>query len=436
MKLIDWGEILKQELIQLKEQGIDVDSLPLHVRTVSGSDAELAAKCREIYSNAAMWRMSDGYAYVEPSDLTSIEKASRFHKRSESLDRETLFDRIHGAWLGRAAGCLLGKPVEGWSRKEIRELLSSYGAYPLRHYFTERFPPVDLETWKHEQYKRSAIENCSGMPRDDDMDYTILALKTVEIFGRDFTTEHVAQMWLTYLPPLMTYTAERAAYFNLCAGVRIPETAIVNNPYREWIGAQIRADHYGYICPGDPAAGARMAYQDAALSHTANGIYGAMFIASMNAAAFGLKDVESVIRAGMDHIPGDSRLHEALTWVLRVREEEPDWEKAGERLLDKFSGMHWVHTINNAAIVALALLYGDRDLEKTITIAVMLGLDTDCNGASAGSIIGILNGAKALPDKWTRPLHDRIESFIAGEGVQTISKLAIRSTALAVSRTV
>jgi ADP-ribosylglycohydrolase len=436
VKLIDWGEILKQELIQLKEQGIDLDSLPLYLRTVSGSDDELAAKCRELYASSGSWKMSDDYAYEEPSDLVSIERACRFHTASGLVDRETLFDRINGAWLGRAAGCLLGKPVEGWSREEIRRVLSSYEAYPLRHYFTERFAPVDLEPWKHEQYNRCAIENCSGMPRDDDMDYTILALKTVEMFGRDFTTEHVADMWLTYLPPLMTYTAERAAYLNLCAGVRIPDTAVVNNPYREWIGAQIRADHHGYICPGDPAAAARMAYKDAALSHTANGIYGAMFIAAMNASAFGLKDVESVIRAGMDHIPEDSRLHEALTWVLQVRVEEPDWEKAGDRLLERFAGMHWVHTINNAAIVALALLYGDLDLEKTITIAIMLGLDTDCNGASAGSIIGILSGANALPDKWTRPLHDRIESYIAGEGVQSISKLAIRSTHLAVSGTV
>ncbi|WP_152619374.1 ADP-ribosylglycohydrolase family protein [Cohnella kolymensis] len=62
---------------------------------------------------------------------------------------------------------------------------------------------------------------------------------------------------------------------------------------------------------------------------------------------------------------------------------------------------------------------------------MMLGLDTDCNGASAGSIIGILSGAKRLPDKWTKPLHDRIESYIAGEGVQSISKLAVRSTDIA-----
>lgn len=429
MNLIDWEEILRQELVQLVEQGVDLNSLPDHLRMITGSQDELAAKCRELYQSHSSWQAVEGYPYVEPSDLASIEKDTQFRKPG-TVDRDLLFYRIQGAWLGRAAGCLLGKPVEGWKREEIKETLISYEAYPLRHYFTERFPPVGLEPWKHEQYAQNAIEICSGMPRDDDMDYTILALKTVEIFGRHFTTDHIAQMWLTYLPPLMTYTAERAAYFNLCSGVPIPDVAVLNNPYREWIGAQIRTDHYGYICPNDPASAARMAYQDAAVSHRGNGIYGAMFIAAMNAAAFGLEEPEAIIRAGMDHIPQRSRLHGALDWVLGLKKEEPDWEKAGDRLLEKFSGYHRVHTINNAAIVALALLYGERDLEKTISIAVMLGLDTDCNGASSGSIIGIINGSAKLPDKWTRPLHDRIESYIAGEGVQTISKLALRSMAL------
>ncbi|BBH19446.1 hypothetical protein Back11_07910 [Paenibacillus baekrokdamisoli] len=432
MNIIDWSETLRMELIQLEDQGVVIDSLPAHLREISGSQEELAAKCSELYQSRLNFRAVDGYPYVEPSDIVSIEKESLFHAPSAiAADRGILLDRIQGAWLGRAAGCLLGKPVEGWERGEIRGMLESYGAYPLQHYFTGRFPPQGLEPWKHVQFEQNTIENVAGMPRDDDMDYTILALKTVESFGRGFTTEHMAQMWLTYLPPFMTYTAERATYLNLCSGVGIPEAAIINNPYREWIGAQIRTDLYGYICPNDPATAARMAFQDAALSHTANGIYGAMFISAMNAAAFGLEKPEDVIRAGMDHIPQRSRLYEALNWILQVKNEEPDWEKAGDRLLDRFAHMHRVHTINNAAIVGLALLYGERDLEKTITIAVMLGLDTDCNGASAGSVIGIMNGEVGLPDKWTRPLHDKIESYIAGEGVQSISKLALRSTALA-----
>ena len=47
-------------------------------------------------------------------------------------------DRLLGAWLGRAAGCLLGKPVEKIPRAGIREIAESTGNWPLTGYFTAR----------------------------------------------------------------------------------------------------------------------------------------------------------------------------------------------------------------------------------------------------------------------------------------------------------
>ena len=59
-----------------------------------------------------------------------------------------------------------------------------------------------------------------------------------------------------------------------------------------------------------------MAWRDAALSHTGNGIYGAMWVAAMNAAAFVLGDPAAVIQAGLAEIPPQSRLAEAVGDVL------------------------------------------------------------------------------------------------------------------------
>jgi ADP-ribosylglycohydrolase len=432
MHLIGWTDLLRDELVQLREEGRSTDEIEREAAALDLSDSRaVEGWVRQLYRD-----MADGllpgreasYPYVEPSVWEAIVAESCGAKQIEiQLDTEQLYDKIYGAWLGRSAGCLLGKPVEGWPRAAIRELLERHHAYPLRQYFSIRYEPANVEHWMEAGYTANAIEYCRAMPRDDDMDYTILALKTLETYGRGFRTDDVGTMWLSYVPPLMTYTAERAAYLNLCAGLPVPDAAVHLNPYREWIGAQIRTDLYGYVNPGDPLQAANMAFRDAALSHTANGIYGAMFIAAMNAASFGESEIEAVIRVGLSVIPKRSRLHEAIEWTLEERRQEPDWEKAGTRLLDKFAGYHRVHTINNAAIVSLALLYGERDLERTIGIAVMLGLDTDCNGASAGSIVGIMNGAAHLPERWTRPLHDRIESYIAGEGSPAISALARRT---------
>jgi ADP-ribosylglycohydrolase len=90
-----------------------------------------------------------------------------------------------------------------------------------------------------------------------------------------------------------------------------------------------------------------------------------------------------------------------------------------------------VHTNNNAALVVAALLLGGHDLEKVITIAVMGGWDTDCNGATAGSIAGAMIGAAKLPAKWIAPLHDTLNSMIIGYHPIAISECAKRSVTIA-----
>ena len=56
--------------------------------------------------------------------------------------------------------------------------------------------------------------------------------------------------------------------------------------------------------------------------------------------------------------------------------------------------------------------------------------DTDCNGATVGSIVGLLRGARALPEKWTAPLADRLRSHVLGLAETPISELARRTTRL------
>ncbi len=92
------------------------------------------------------------------------------------------------------------------------------------------------------------------------------------------------------------------------------------------------------------------------------------------------------------------------------------------------------HSINNGAIVAMGLLYGEGDFEKSITITVMGGLDTDCNGATVGSILGVSSGAKSLPEKWTAPLNNLTESYVQGFNNSQISDLAKRTFRLTIGR--
>ena len=137
----------------------------------------------------------------------------------------------------------------------------------------------------HEFAPFSTAGNFTEAPRDDDIDWTILALALAEGYGPVLTTADIARGWLDRLPFTQTFTAERAAYRNLIYGLKPPQTASIDNPYREWIGALIRADMFGYLNPGNTARAAREAVVDARLSHLGNGIYGEMWAAALVAAA-------------------------------------------------------------------------------------------------------------------------------------------------------
>lgn len=182
----------------------------------------------------------------EPSDLPAICAASAETKTPLEWQGslEELRNRILGVWLGRAAGCLLGKPVEGITREQIQEILESSGNWSLDNYFTAQGVPekvLQKVGWP-DSASGALRENMECMPEDDDMNYPMVNLLVAEKYGPEFTSSDVLREWLLNLPVLQVHTAERVAYFNALRQFVPPHTARYQNPFREWIGAQIRAD--------------------------------------------------------------------------------------------------------------------------------------------------------------------------------------------------
>lgn len=354
-------------------------------------------------------------------------------KLTTQLSNPRMLDKIHGGWLGRCVGCLLGKPVELWTHKMIEDYLNAGNAYPLNDYFPLLRKGVPKPLLFSPEQAHWTLGSIKGMPRDDDTDYTIMALHILEENGFDFTASNVGEQWLSHLPYNSVFTAEKIAYKNLVDGLLPPETATKNNPFSECIGAQIRADLWGYASPGMPELAAEFAFRDAALSHVREGIYGAMFFSSLIAAAFSKSDIEELIKIGLTEIPKDSEFSRMVEQTITLSRENKEWKEAWRRVDESYRKLLPIHTINNAALVLLALLYGRGDFEKSITLSVMGGLDTDCNGATAGSILGVVLGADQLPSKWIRPISDKIESAVLGFHSSRISDLARRTCTLAKS---
>jgi ADP-ribosylglycohydrolase len=434
-------DLVGHELRQGREEGKDVDSVearwlaaggkPAPVRGASPEAAtpELRALGLELLDE--LGALPRPLAAVEPDDVDEIlAQADPVPARAPGRE---LADRIRGAWLGRAAGCVLGKPVEGLPREGIRGIAQSTGNWPVAAWFTAVGLPDEVSTrwpWNRASRPTSLAETIDGIPEDDDLNFTMLGVVLLERCGTRFEPADVAKLWLDYQPPGRVFTAERIAVRNLLEAYLPPQTATRRNPFREWIGARLRVDAYGWAAAGDPVAAARMAWADAQVSHTANGVYAAMFMAGAHAVSLTDSSSAACADAGLSVVPGGSRLAAALR-DMRALAGTLEWEAVVDELERRYGRYHWVHAINNTALVAAALYAFDGDFSGAICAAVQGGWDTDTNGAAVGSILGATLGPDGIDERWTAPLRGRFASSLPGfDGIE-LDELVQRTLAVA-----
>ncbi len=371
----------------------------------------------------------EGYKYVEPSDYESIRSLRSPYPLNIKPLKSGDYDKVYGAWMGRICGCMHGKPVECVRTNVFIPFLKETGNYPLKRYILRS----DLTDEICEKYaafpfkEKLYADEINCMPWDDDTNYVVLDQCIIEKYGKNFTAEDVSKAW-TELQKKDSYcTAERVAFCNFIKGYKPPYSAMYKNPYREWIGAQIRGDYYGYIFPGNPEKAAEAAFKDASISHIKNGIYGEMFVAAALAIAACTDNMLEIIKGALAYVPATSRFYEDVYSVVNMYENGSKKDEVFAFIhekYDEYTGYGWCHTNPNAMIVAASLLFGNGDYGKSICLAVETGFDTDCNGATVGSIFGMAHGIKAIPDYWTKPMNDTLETTIFGVGTVKISERA------------
>ncbi len=424
-----WG-LARNELEQAAETGRDVTALRAKLEGLTFRDDKALS---DLYAQILAAPPPVEWPFFEGSQLDDI--VSELPEEAAALAiPDKLEDRIKGAWFGRVIGNMMGKPLEaGPTRRQIRSHLEAQQAYPLIDYvpFEEG---ADLENFS--VYARFfGVDGVTkgrihGSIRDDDVDYTILGLHILETYGASYTSWDVAHEWLWRFPVYQVYTAERATYQNLVREIPLDAVGEHRNPYREWIGALIRADIFGYVAAGDPRRAALLAYNDASLSHRANGIYGAMWAAALVSSAFVAQSPEDSIVRSLEHVPARSRMAIEINTVLEDFRNGDNWEAAFDKLDARWSRMSFVHTINNAGALTAAILWGGGDFALTAGLAAQSGLDTDSIGATAGSWAGAYLGYSALPQHLILPLEDRCRSGIFGFGESRISDYAHRTLAV------
>lgn len=418
---------LLTEYQQSMEEGLDIERYKDLFFTVAGLPTDEIKKklgdvLFEIVTTAN--RRSD-YSYIEPSELENIKRMRQKDSAPLAYCADALESKIYGAWMGRVCGCMLGKTVEGIHTDELVPFLQETNNYPMHRYIYRSDVSDDiLAKYQYGFAGRCYADEIDGMPVDDDTNYVVLAQLIIDQYGKDFTPLDVSRVWLNYQGKDAYCTAERVAFCNFVNGYAPPESAIYKNPYREWIGAQIRGDYFGYINPGNPELAAEMAWRDASISHVKNGIYGEMFVAAMLAVAACTNDIEKIILGGLAEIPHTSRLYEDIMAVLSAYKggtSQQDCFAMIHSKYDEYTAHGWCHTIPNAMIVAASLLYGAGDYGRSICMAVETGFDTDCNGATVGSILGMANGIESISEYWQKPIHDTVHTSIFGVGTVKIA---------------
>ncbi|MFD0710909.1 ADP-ribosylglycohydrolase family protein [Paenibacillus sp. GCM10027626] len=449
-KWIGLREIVSKEIIQRREEGCDVSGFEERLEAADTNEAKLM----EVYHALMALEPDAAFKYIEPSGLEEIraERPEGPRSLTSNWNDDEWQNKFYGAWLGRAAGCALGKPLEahafmygsggrpGWLN--IKHWFEGAGQWPIRHYTPSKSTAeaeynIEIAHW-------SSLESCRDqirfMQTDDDIRYTVLGLLMLEERGLNFNQWDVGKQWHRHLSFGQVFTAEAQSYLNFA---RVTSHISGNqpddwekhihwgrsylNPFREWIGAQIRVDGYAYGAAGQPQLAAELAWKDASFSHVKNGIYGAMFCSAMIAAAFVETDVKRIVEIGLSEIPKNSRLAEDIALAVRIAEETDDQVELVSKIWESFKHYHPVHTNNNAALCAAALIHSGGDFEKGITTAVLGGWDTDCNGATVGSVLGASLGAAALPGSWIDPLNDTLYAEVSGFHPIAISECARRS---------
>lgn len=319
-------------------------------------------------------------------------------------------EKIYSGWLAKIIGIRYGAPIEGWTYEKIRNIFGDF------------LPDYPAE------YRNFAADDDSNGPW-----FFLRALEDSGVCGpdgqkRELKPEDVAAALINYAPFEHGFfwwggygvSTEHTAYLNLRNGIPAPESGSIaqnGSVMAEQIGGQIFSDTWGLVNPGKPERAARMARAAASVTHDGDGLNGAAFVAASISAAFEEDDIRSIMETGLSFVEKGSRYEEVIRAVMEFYDSH---EKEGEAWRDcfRFVQEHYgydrypgiCHIIPNIGVMALSLLYGGGDFDRTLEICNLCGWDTDCNVGNVACILGTALGISAIGQKWRKPVGDLLIS--------------------------
>lgn len=313
------------------------------------------------------------------------------------------YESTYYGWLSQICAGAAGTAIEGYTTENIRKVFGDIYGYVR----------------KPNTY-------------NDDITYEFAFLKALERKRQSLTAADIAEEWAALVP--MGWSAEDVALKNIKLGIYPPESGFMNNPYREWIGAQMRGAVCGMVAPGNLQKAARYAYMDGTVSHYNNGILGEIFNALLVSLAYVKNDIREIVEEVIQCIPKYSEYYEFISTALTYCKQYASWEEAWEACEPKFVRYNWIHAYPNAMAEVIALWYGEGDFDKTMHIICMQGYDVDCNAAQIATVLGIISKKDTLSEKWTREIGDMLHTYLRHYKNISIRELAKLTVSLGSNR--
>ncbi|QSX04948.1 ADP-ribosylglycohydrolase family protein [Sedimentibacter sp. zth1] len=354
---------------------------------------KISAEMRNNFLNAKRDENSDYWEYKIYDDFEQYKKSVSFSKAvNVDTTTETFRDKTKAAWLSQIIGAAMGTMVEGYTSKNL------YAAFgEVKEYLRE---PNTF---------------------NDDITFELAFLDAFKEKGYNITSKDIALAWVGLIPS--GWSAEEVAIRNIRAGIMPPQSGTHNNPFNEWIGAQMRGAICGMVAPGNPELAAELAWKDGRVSHANNGILGEVFNAIMVSLAYVCDDVKEILKTTIGLIPVDSEYFSVVDFAYKQCLKFDDWHDALSVCEEKYKKYNWIHSYPNICCEIIALMYGDNDYEKTLQIVTMCGIDVDCNAGMIMPIIGIQKGMCIIPKKLIHEAFYTLETYMRGYERITLDEL-------------
>jgi hypothetical protein len=297
-------------------------------------------------------------------------------------------DKMKAGWIGQIAGVSWGAPTEF----RYRDQIMPEGAMP-------RWTP-------------GMINHAFGQ---DDLYVEMTFLRSMEQYGLDVP---IRQAGIDFANSgYALWCANNAGRTNLRRGIAPPDSSHPKfNRCPNDIDYQIEADFSGLIAPGMPNVAIKLGEKFGRLMNYGDGMYAGQMIGGMYAEAFFTEDVEKIVEAGLRCIPAKSQHAEMARDMLRWFKEDPDdWQRTWNKCQEKYrKNPEYQKASNggidckiNGAYVLMGLLYGRRDLDKTIVISCRSGMDSDCNPSSSAGVLFTTIGFSKLSPRFSKELDEK-----------------------------